>query len=106
MIARGAEIVEEAHFERAYPAIFNGQIRALQQLNGRPLPLAQLRQFYDVDVAAAQDHLRNYPFEDWLAYLVTMEFIANDGATVQVAARGRDFLKWMINAGKWRASGY
>ena len=56
-------------FDVIWYTVYGSQLRALEQLNARPLSLAQLKTFYD---EANQKYPAMYPFysfDKWLNYL-------------------------------------
>ena len=95
-----ATVVLLGVFELVWAQIYASQLRALHQLTGRALTLAQLREYYDEGVAASPHFYQNYPYERWLLFLRSWLLILEQGDTIQLAPRGREFLRYLVQSGK------
>ncbi len=59
-----------------------------------------LRRFYNAAAAENPDVYQAYPFESWLGYMTGWAIIRQDGNVVQLTVRGKDFLKYLVLAGR------
>ncbi|MCZ6733300.1 MAG: hypothetical protein O7B27_12270 [Gammaproteobacteria bacterium] len=96
-------------FERFDSTIFGSQINLLQQLNAAttPMPVEDVRTYYDIAAAAYPDAYKKYSFESWLNFLIGHAALVSmsgtglmSGAGYQITRQGRDFLAYLVLAGK------
>jgi len=97
-----AAVVISQSFDRTYYWIYGSQIIALQYLNDNRM-LAQttenVRPFYDDAVQMFPTFYSNYPFEGWLAYLVSSGLVQKNGNDIGITIRGKEFLKYLVEQG-------
>jgi hypothetical protein len=87
--------------DMSWASIFKSQIDALHELNTRGAMTADgLKPFYDAAAAAHREVYKNYTFDGWLKYLVEQTLIRRDGQVIQITIRGKDFLKYIVQACK------
>jgi hypothetical protein len=92
-------------FERIYTLIFGSQIALLAELNGVfaiGSTRARARAFYDHTSSETPGIFENFSFEQWLGFLtanglVTLE---HNGEILKITGVGRDFLRYLVQAGK------
>jgi hypothetical protein len=87
-------------FEITFLNIFGSQIRALEGLNKGMLKLDGLRPYYDEAAAKNPEYYSRRSFESWLSYLRDQILIRTQGDNVEIAPRGREFLKYLIQCGR------
>lgn len=89
-------------YQSVWSGIFRSQLLLLSELNRRPLTTAQAQQFYDA--AASEPANRVYPeytFQKWTAFLESNALIGVQlGGIVHITDRGKDFLKFLVHAGR------
>jgi len=88
-----------ALFENMWLLIFGSQIRALHAVNAQARLETELRQFYE-EATRGNPPLMNYPFDNWLGFMVSQLLIRQDGGIINVTLRGREFLKYLVETGK------
>jgi hypothetical protein len=90
-----------AFFERTYRIIYGSQLTALDFLNtGGPYPKAVIESiFYNTARNMEEDFYADFPFDQWLSFLISNSLIVQEGEIVGITVGGRDFLVWLVNAG-------
>ena len=88
-------------FEYLNLAIYGSQISILQHLNSKPLgeTLDAIRPFYTRAAEKYSETYTNYPFEDYLNFLVNLGFIQEKDERYLLTALGRDFLVYLVSSG-------
>jgi len=88
-------------FERTYRIIFGSQLSALDFLNtSGPVPMSIVEAyFYDTAQTLEQTFYSDFPFAQWLSFLLDNFLIAQENDVIGISVGGRDFLVWMVNAG-------
>jgi len=88
--------------ERIYAGIWGSQVSVLRFLNGRTngADISALRPFYDSAKDRYPDWYKAQTFEKWLSYLTTFNIIKVDGSHAVITTAGRQFLRYMADAGK------
>ena len=92
--------------EVTWPYIFRSQLEMLTELNARGgmMPIADVRAHYDRAVQANPTAYANYPFTDWLNFVVTHNLIIRHPTDmIEITLRGRDFLTFITHWG-WNAT--
>lgn len=90
------------HFERVHGAIWASQLGCLRYLNPRDqgADIAELSPLYEAAKAAYPSWYENQPFERWLGFLRVFNLILERDSRVFITIAGREFLKYLIAAGK------
>ncbi len=99
LIRYSATVLGTALFEYLWWQIFGSQLRLMQTLNSKALPLEDARRYYDEGAQNRPEFYKAYSFEQWLAFLREAIFIVESGSTVQITIRGREFLKYLTHCG-------
>ena len=89
-------------FERTYAHIFGSQIILLQQANAAPVSTDEARGIYDRAKGIWPAIYQTYTFEQWVGFLeVAFLLLAKtaDGRQFIITARGRGFLRYMVENG-------
>lgn len=89
-------------FERAYWNIWGSQLAALQFLNGLGTDGAEqdwLLPFYEQSAAKDPQAEVEYPFDQWLGFLVSHQLASPEGTRIGVTLEGREFLKYILHQG-------
>lgn len=86
-------------FEYAWWQIGASQLKALDALNVRSRTFDELRPLYNEGAASRPDFYKDYSFEQWLAFLRTLVFIAEAGKNVRITPRAKEFLKYLTHQG-------
>jgi len=90
-------------FERLYGVIFTSQIAVLLYLNGRSeigTPKDDLTDFYADATSRFPKLYEKSSFDEWLAFLLRQGLIREDPEGLNITVKGREFLKWRVDAGK------
>lgn len=86
-------------FEKIHNIIYGSQIRLLQRLNySQTETKDELKLYYDNAVKNNPDGYKNYPYESYLNFLVTCEFIIINEETISITDVGKDFLRYIVEA--------
>ncbi len=87
--------------ERVYRTIFGSQIATLKILNTSGTRSREhLKQIYGVAMANFPQLYQNYSFQDWLKFLLSQGLLGtNDQETFFITDDGKEFLKWITEAG-------
>lgn len=90
------------NFERALGSIWQSQLSLLQYLNSRDLgsELSELGAFYMDAKGKYPSWYEDYSFDQWLGFLRSHNFITQKDSRVFITVAGREFLKYLIAAGK------
>ena len=88
--------------ERIYAGIWGSQVGSLRFLNGcaAGTDISTLHPFYDVAKRNYPDWYKGQTFEKWLGYLTMFNLIKVIGSHAEITVAGRQFLKYMADAGK------
>jgi hypothetical protein len=87
-------------FEQTWINIFRSQLKALERLNIGSLKIEDLRPFYEEAATKYPDAYKNGSFELWLLFLRSWTLILEQGETVHITVRGKEFLKWLVQVGR------
>lgn len=86
----------ERHFFRVYNYIFGSQIAALYAIKQTSVAPAQaIRQIFDNAKEKDPDFYGDYPFEEWVRFLVTQELVVVEPGAIRITPAGEDFLTFM-----------
>lgn len=90
------------HFERAYGSLWASQLACLRYLNPRDqgAEVTDIVPFYELGKAAYPIWYENYPFDRWLGFLHSFNLVGGHDAHVFITVCGREFLKYLVAAGK------
>jgi hypothetical protein len=82
--------------------IFGSQLTALVATNANSLGLSfpQIKTFYDVAAQQSPAVYENFQFEQWLQFLETHQLISKGGNGVQITMDGKEFMAWLVHAGR------
>ena len=79
--------------------VYESQLRALEQLNARPLSTAQVKTFYDEAMQKFPGLYPRYSFDNWLNYLRAWLMLVQNGDIFSIGVRGKEFLKYLVHEG-------
>mgnify|MGYP003109586545 CR=1 FL=1 len=89
------------HFDSIYSAIFGSQIRILERLNTlQPESRDSLKFYYESAKKHNPKFYENYPYEDYLNFLINFMLIREDNGIIQLTILGVDFLKYLTESNK------
>jgi hypothetical protein len=88
-------------FERTYRIIFGSQLSTLDFLNtSGQIPTSIVEAcFYDTAQNLESTFYSDFPFAQWLYFLLNNYLIAQEDDAIGITVGGRDFLVWMVNNG-------
>lgn len=91
-------------FEFVYAQIYGSQLSLLSYLN--PLPQGETKErikslFYDPIAQLYPDQYKGYPFDNYMAYLASMNLIVLDSNRYKITEFGRFFLSYLMKEGKF-----
>ena len=89
-------------FEAAQNTIFASQVSALTFLNSQPKPTTKdvlKTRFYDRAVSDYPLWHADRSFDQWYAFLIHQNFVAEENALVGISVAGRQFLQWRVTQG-------
>jgi hypothetical protein len=93
-------------FEHLDNVIWGSQIDLLRVVNSTPngLTEADIRPFYDQAAIAYADAYQNYPFENYLRFLLESLLILENAGRYYIAQFGREYLVYLASVGRtgWR----
>jgi len=92
-------------FERINGLIWGSQVKILEHLNSRKEDsVAGLKFFYDTAYKLSPDVFTNYPFEQYLQFLIAFNLIVQQGEKLSITDIGREFLVYIAATGqtRWR----
>lgn len=88
------------YFENTWLRILGSQIRALEQLNRNSTSLDIVRTFYDGALKENPLVYAGFPFETWFWFLTSETLVLQNGLTISITVRGREFLKYLVHCGR------
>ncbi|HBM90308.1 MAG TPA: hypothetical protein DD400_00275 [Rhodospirillaceae bacterium] len=88
--------------ERIYTSIWGSQVRVLRFLNGQEngVDISALRPFYEVAKSDYPDWYKEQSFERWLGFLTSYNLITVEKTRYVITVAGRQFLRYIAEAGK------
>ena len=87
-------------FDVVWYTIYNSQLRLLDALNSRQLTTAEAKKYYDQASQNFPIPYLTYSFDQWLSYLHFWSLIAQNGDTLGISVRGKEFLKYLVHEGR------
>jgi hypothetical protein len=90
-------------YDQIWWEIFRSQILALLDLNRAfsPVPISRVQTFYTQAAAEYKEEYKDRTFEKWLAFLESYVLIIKyPSDMVEIAPRGKDFLKFLVHWGR------
>lgn len=89
-------------FERIYAGIWASQLYVLRYLNGAVagVNISFIRHYYDEASRKYPEWYKEQTFEKWLNYLTVFNLIKLDDSQATITPTGRQFLRYMADAGK------
>src|SRR5260370_34273465 len=87
-------------FDVVWYTIYNSQLRLLDAFNSTPPSTAESQKYYE---QASQNYpipYLTYPFDQWLSYLHVWLMTVQNGDTLAISVRGREFLKYLVQQGR------
>ena len=85
-------------FVATYSNIYGSQIRLLQRLNSNTLVKKnELIWYYNSAKANSPKEYENYPYSEYLKFLIDAHLIQEEENNVRITALGRDFLKFLVS---------
>src|SRR5207249_1268311 len=90
------------HFERVYGLLWASQLACLRYLNPRDqgAEVSEIAPFYELAKANYPSWYENYPFDRWLGFLRAVNLVLERDSRVFITVAGREFLKYLVAAGK------
>ncbi len=91
-------------FESVESHIFASQFKALNFLNEQPapIPMATIEvSFYAMARETFPEFYENLAFERWLFYLQNNSLVVETPTGISISGRGREFLKWCVENGRY-----
>lgn len=90
------------HFEHVYGVIWASQLACLRYLNPRDAgaDMGKLVPFYETAKADYPSWYENIPFERWFGFLRAFNLVFERDSRVFITVGGREFLKYLVAAGK------
>lgn len=89
------------NFERTYNTIFGSQLYLLERVNTHTESKESLKNFYDIAVKSYPEFYANYPYEQYLNFLINRDLIIFDeNGNCSITWLGRDFLKFLVETGR------
>lgn len=87
-------------FERTYRLIYGSQIRLLHKLNYSPEKSQDVKYLYDNAANYFPETYKDYPYEDYLKFLVTEGLITKDEneGILSITDVGKDFLRYLVES--------
>jgi hypothetical protein len=89
-------------FERVYRTIWGSQLLILEMLNAKGdagQSTEWARAFFEEGATKEPEMYKDYPFEDWLNYVVGAQMISREVDRIRITIDGREFLKYVISQG-------
>jgi hypothetical protein len=82
--------------------LFGSQLNALVAINANSLGLSiqQLKGFYDAAVQQFPAVYKTYRLEQWLQFLENQKLITKGGNGFQITIDGKEFMAWLVHAGR------
>lgn len=90
------------HFERVHSAIWASQLALLRFLNSREggADVTDLVGFYEMGKKENPVWYENYPFDRWIGFLQSFNLVTKQNSCFFISVAGREFLKYLVAAGK------
>ena len=89
-----------ASFEKIYNTIFGSQLKLLALLAQiQQDEEIDLRKFYDDAINEKPDFYQNYPYGDWINYLIANELVIRHDDNISITEEGREFLSYVYRQG-------
>ncbi|MGH9688296.1 MAG: hypothetical protein ACRD5K_14525 [Candidatus Acidiferrales bacterium] len=88
--------------EQIWSLIFRSQIRALEEVNKHPVKIDLLKHYYDAGLREDPKVYGDgkYSFVGWLAFLRRWILVVENGDSLEISGRGREFLKYLVHTGR------
>ena len=87
-------------FERIYSSIWGSQISILNFLNTRiSAGRTEIQLYYEVSETLYPEVFKTYPFEKYIAFLVSQGLVQQDADVYTITLKGRTFLLYLVNQG-------
>lgn len=95
-----AQVIME--LEKIYASIWKSQIDALRYLNGQNdgALSTDLSLFYNYAKSSFPEWYEKQPYEAWLSYMTAFNLIQRKNENVHITVLGRQFLRYIVDAGK------
>lgn len=93
--------VINCYFEILWVYIYRSQLSALTAINSRSLKIDDLQPFYEEAKQKYPETYKTYSFISWISFMRSELLFLEQGGTIQITIRGREFLKWMASTGKY-----
>ncbi len=88
-------------FEATYNLIYGSQVFALQQLNSREdMAVDDFKPIYEFAAGAYHTLYEGYSFENWFGFISASSLVVVHGDSVRISVRGREFLRYLVSAGR------
>lgn len=90
------------HFERAHGNLWASQLACLRYLNSRDhgAEFTEIVPFYELAKAEYPGWYENYPFDRWFGFMRSLNLANEKDSIVFITVAGREFLKYLVAAGK------
>jgi hypothetical protein len=100
LVRRMSVLVLEYLFESTWLHIFQSQILALEAVNRSSMKIDGLMPYYNHGVEQNPQFYAAYSFNSWYAFLKLEHLVIEQGDSVLITVRGREFLKYLIQNGR------
>lgn len=99
LVTTCARLILVSFYEQLWNSIYKSQISALEEVNKHAVKIDSLQQFYKNGLQEEPKLYSNgtYSFTSWLAFLKGQVLIVERGDSVDIAPRGREFLKYLVH---------
>jgi hypothetical protein len=103
LVTTCARLVTVSFSEQIWLLIFGSQLRALEEVNKQPVKIDFLKTYYDAGLQQRPDFYGNgkYSFASWLAFLKHWKLMIEDGDSIAITIRGREFLKYLVHTARY-----
>lgn len=90
------------HFDMLYNLIYGSQLQILQLLNSNYSNenMQTLKRFYDIAVETYPNFYTNYPFDEYINFLISANLIVEEKTEVKITSLGIDFLKYLTETSR------
>jgi hypothetical protein len=90
------------YLERVYGSIWASQVACLRYLNSKAsgVNISEIKPFYETAKNRFPANYQNYPIETWIGFLKGSNLVKEENSQFLILIGGREFLKYLAEAGK------
>jgi hypothetical protein len=90
------------YFGRVYETIWASQVACLRCLNSKAtgVNISEMEPFYESGKSKFPANYENYPIEMWVNFLKGFNLVKEENSKFSISIMGREFLKYLAEAGK------